>query len=55
MLDKEVRNEIIDLVNREVVPAVGCTEPMAVALCTARATELLGCCLLYTSDAADEL
>ena len=43
MLDKEVRNEIIDLVNREVVPAVGCTEPMAVALCTARATELLGC------------
>ena len=26
MLDKEVRNEIIDLVNREVVPAVGCTE-----------------------------
>ena len=43
MLDKEVRDEIIDLVNREVVPAVGCTQPMAVALCTARATELLGC------------
>ena len=28
--------------HRQVVPAVGCTEPMAVALCTARATELLG-------------
>ena len=28
---------------REVVPAVGCTEPMAVALCVARATEVLGC------------
>lgn len=28
--------------NEQVVPAVGCTEPMAVALCVARATELLG-------------
>ena len=43
MLARETRKHILDLVNREVVPAVGCTEPMAVALCTARATELLGC------------
>ena len=42
MLPKETRQQIIDLVHREVVPAIGCTEPMAVALCTARATELLG-------------
>lgn len=34
--------EIIALVKREVVPAVGCTEPIAVALCVARATEVLG-------------
>ena len=34
--------EIIDLIKREVVPAIGCTEPIAVALCAARATELLG-------------
>ena len=43
MIDKETRNRIIALVNKEVVPAVGCTEPMCVALCTAKATEQLGC------------
>ncbi|MCK8623681.1 serine dehydratase subunit alpha family protein [Prevotella sp. E13-27] len=42
MIDAETRQRIIKLVNREVVPAIGCTEPMCVALCTARATELLG-------------
>lgn len=35
--------EIIGLVKREVVPAIGCTEPMAVALCVAHAVETLGC------------
>ncbi|MBQ9397964.1 MAG: serine dehydratase subunit alpha family protein [Bacteroidales bacterium] len=43
MIDKETRERIIALVHKEVVPAIGCTEPMAVALCTARATEQLGC------------
>ncbi len=36
-------NEIIALMRREVVPAIGCTEPMCVALCVAYATEQLGC------------
>lgn len=35
------RREIIDLIKREVVPAIGCTEPIAVSLCTARAAEIL--------------
>ena len=43
MIDQTERQQIIDLIKREVVPAIGCTEPIAVALCVARATELLGC------------
>ena len=41
-MSTEERNLIIDLVKREVVPAIGCTEPMAVALAAARCTEILG-------------
>ncbi|WP_455497230.1 L-cysteine desulfidase family protein [Coprobacter sp.] len=36
------RKKIINLINQEVVPAIGCTEPAAVALCVAKATETLG-------------
>ena len=43
MIDKETRGRILALIHKEVVPAIGCTEPMAVALCTARAVEKLGC------------
>lgn len=42
MLNKTKRDQIISLINREVVPALGCTEPIAVALCVAKARELLG-------------
>ncbi|MDE5623284.1 MAG: serine dehydratase subunit alpha family protein, partial [Alistipes sp.] len=42
MIPQPERQQIIDLIRREVVPAIGCTEPVAVALCTARAAELLG-------------
>ncbi len=43
MIEVKIREQIIALMKREVVPAVGCTEPMAVALCVSRATEALGC------------
>ncbi|MEG1838900.1 MAG: L-serine ammonia-lyase, iron-sulfur-dependent, subunit alpha [Bacteroidaceae bacterium] len=39
---KSERNQIIDLVQREVIPAIGCTEPIAVALAVAKASETLG-------------
>ena len=42
MQEKKIGERIISLVNKEVVPAIGCTEPMAVALCTAKAATTLG-------------
>lgn len=44
MINKAEREQIIALINREVVPAIGCTEPIAVALCAAKASEMLGAC-----------
>ena len=34
--------QLLELLRSEVIPAIGCTEPIAVALCVARAKELLG-------------
>ena len=34
--------DILELLHQEVIPAIGCTEPMCVALCVARAKEQLG-------------
>lgn len=42
-MEQSERKRIIELVRSEVIPAVGCTEPIAVALCVAKATEALGC------------
>ena len=42
MMTREEQLAIIALIKQQVVPAIGCTEPIAVALCVAKATELLG-------------
>ena len=42
MIDKTTRQRIIALINKEVVPAMGCTEPMAVALAVAKSKEMVG-------------
>ena len=41
-MDKQLREQIKDIMQHEVVPATGCTEPGAVALCVAKAVETLG-------------
>lgn len=41
-MEKEKIDSIIKLIKREVVPAIGCTEPAAVSLAVAKATEMLG-------------
>ena len=42
MLPIKERERIRVLMQQEIIPAIGCTEPMAVSLCTAKATEVLG-------------
>ncbi len=42
MLTAQERKDIIELIHRQVVPAIGCTEPIAVALCAAKARAVLG-------------
>jgi L-cysteine desulfidase len=42
-MDNTTKSQILSLIHREVVPAIGCTEPAAVALAVAKASETLGC------------
>ena len=50
--DREYKN-YVSILNEELLPAMGCTEPVAVAYAAAKAREVLGClperCMLYVS------
>ena len=39
---RDIRKELVEMLKNEVKPAVGCTEPVALALACAKAKELLG-------------
>ncbi|HBG5763631.1 TPA: serine dehydratase subunit alpha family protein, partial [Clostridioides difficile] len=39
---RDIRKELVEMLKAEVKPAVGCTEPVALALACAKAKELLG-------------
>ena len=41
-MDKQVYREYLEILKEEVVPALGCTEPIAIAYGAARAREILG-------------
>lgn len=41
-IDMKDYEKIISLIKKEVIPAIGCTEPIAVALCAAKSREILG-------------
>ena len=42
-MNNTTQEQILHLIHQEVIPAIGCTEPVAVALAAAKATEVLGC------------
>ena len=43
MLDKKTENAFIEALEEELVPAMGCTEPIALAYAAAKARAVLGC------------
>jgi L-cysteine desulfidase len=42
MANKEIHDNYIKILKEELIPAMGCTEPIAIALTTAKAREVLG-------------
>lgn len=42
MIQKETYNKYINLLKKELIPALGCTEPIAIAYASAKAREILG-------------
>ena len=42
-MDMQLEQEYIDILSGELVPALGCTEPIAIAYAAAKARQVLGC------------
>ena len=43
MMDKNIYNQYVQILHEELVPAMGCTEPIAIAYAAALARKTLGC------------
>lgn len=43
MLEKKLYDNYVQILKNELVPALGCTEPIAIAYAAAKAREVLGC------------
>lgn len=43
MLTEEIRKKYISILKEELIPATGCTEPIAIAFAAARLRDILGC------------
>ena len=42
LLDEKIYNGYLEILKEEIVPAMGCTEPIAIAYASAKAKEVLG-------------
>ena len=42
MLDIQLESDFLSILQEELIPAMGCTEPIALAFAAARAREILG-------------
>lgn len=42
MLDEKIKNDFLGILEEELIPAMGCTEPIALAYASAKAREILG-------------
>ena len=43
IMDKKISEQFFDILKEELLPALGCTEPIAIALASAKARDVLGC------------
>ena len=43
MMNQRIHDEFLKILAEELIPAMGCTEPIALAYAGARAREVLGC------------
>ena len=53
-MDQKLYDSYVKILKNELVPALGCTEPIAIAYAAAKAREVLGQCRNRSSFAAVE-